>query len=101
MEEQPSKRRGRPRKVVDVPDDGAEVQGAANADAGDGQAGEVGASAQADDGRAREWLAFKSRVIEAMGKRGRGFTEVTHPAPEEVEIVGEWAVKVSIGPESV
>jgi len=37
----------------------------------------------------------------AMGKRGRGFNVVTHPAPEAVAIEGEWTVRVEVGPESV
>jgi hypothetical protein len=87
MDEQPSKRRGRPRKTVDVPDPAAQTQAANHDHDGDRQVGEAGASAQANDGRpAESWVEFVDRVKAAFAADPR-LRSVWHPEPAEWLIV--------------
>lgn len=80
MEELTSKRRGRPRKAVDVPDAIEEGADASSLDSGDGKAGAVGTATPAvDKGQGESWLGFVNRVNACTHA---GLRHVYHPAPE-------------------
>lgn len=80
MEEQPSKRRGRPRKSLDLPNAIEEGADASSIDSGDGEAGAVGATAPANTaGQGEGWLGFVDRVKACTHD---GLRHVYHPNPE-------------------
>ena len=102
MEEQPSKRRGRPRKVVVRTDDGAEVQGATDQHDGNGQAGGDGHPAQANpagQAEAGDWLTFVAKVDAFVCTRGTDYVAAAiHPAPLAAVIESQYPVAVEVGP---
>ena len=97
MDQQPSKRRGRPPKSVGVPADVAQSEGQSANNAGDGQTGAVGTAAQTDADGSGSWDSFSRRVIEASKMRGRGFMAVSHPEPQADVIEAEWPILVVVG----
>lgn len=95
MEELTSKRRGRKRKAVAVPDDVAQVESATGDNDGDGQADGVQHQPGEVDGREDEsWSSFVSRLTDPLLRK------VWHPAPETNLIQREHAafLPVEIGP---
>lgn len=87
MDGQPSKRPGRPRKALAVPNAAAEGEGADHNDAGDREAGPVGTAAQAEPVRQGEsWAGFYERVRHLAHAEPR-LRNVWHPAPEQTMVV--------------
>lgn len=62
MDEQPSKRRGRPRKTVDIPDAVEEGEDATNVNTGDGQIGETGTPARTEPEGSRKAIGWLELV---------------------------------------
>lgn len=86
MDEQPSKRRGRPRKALPVCDDAEKAKSADHNDAGNGEVGAVGPTAQADAGGPGEgWDSFVDRVKAHFHADNR-LRNVWHPDPREAII---------------
>ena len=85
MDEQPRKRLGRPRKVVDIPNAVEEGADASNNDIGNGQVSPVGDSAPANPVRQGEgWSGFVAGV---MACKHPGLRNVYHPNPETEIII--------------
>ena len=95
-------RRGRPRKVVDVPN--AVEEGADAVGSNDEGRADSGArlEPQPQPAPTREgWLGFVDRVKEKAANSGRSFNAVSHPAPVDPVIHADWPIKVNVGPESI
>lgn len=101
MDEQPIKRPGRPRKVVDVSPDAAQAESTADQHDGNGGNGEVGLATQAEPLRQSPWDAFVCRVIDKHNRNGRSFNKVSHPNPEASVIHGVWDIAVEVGDELI
>ena len=105
MEEQPSKRRGRPRKDVVVLADDAKVSPAPNHDAGHREAGDARPTAQADDaGSAQvgDWLAFVATVDRVVNGAGHEYVSAAfHPSPMAAVIESAYPVPVSVGEKAI
>ena len=101
MEEQPSKRRGRPRKVVVLPADDAKVSPAPDHDDGNGQARSDGHPAQANAARPPEvsdWLMFIDAVDKAVRSNGHAYVSAAlYPSPVAPVIASEYDVPVIVG----
>lgn len=97
MEEQPSKRRGRPRKVMDVPEPIEEGEDASAIDAGIGETRTDRIEPSPDDVRQGEsWLQFLDRVNACKNKKLR---HVFHPNPQHNLIHRESGnLNVFVGP---
>lgn len=103
MEEQPSKRRGRPRKHLDVPVPVEEGADASDLNDGIGQASGDGTPAQAIpegkvDQLAMSWADFQERIKQmTLGKHRTEIRVAYHPQPEAEIISGNWNVRVEVG----
>ena len=95
MEEQPSKRRGRPRKSLDVPNAVEEGADASNDNNGNGQVSPVGDSAPAIDVRqGEEWDSFVAGIAAETYRPGATIRVAYHPNPQAEIIQGNWNVRV-------
>lgn len=95
MEELSGKRRGRPRKVVDLPNAIEEGADASDNNNGNGQVSEVGDSAPAVDVRqSTDWDSFVAGVIAETYRPGSTIRVAFHPEPKEEIIQGNWNVRV-------
>ena len=82
MDEQPSKRRGRPRKGLPVPDESAQGKGVDDVSDGNREAGRTGSEPQAHtSGAGQGWDEFVSRVTELFKTEPR-LRNVWHPEPK-------------------
>ena len=80
MEEQSRPRRGRPRKVVDVPATAEQAESQPNQHDGNGEAGAVGNGAQVRVAPPDDWSVYASRVIARQMSVGDVRT-IWHPVP--------------------
>ena len=95
MEELSGKRRGRPRKVVDLPNAVEEGADASDNNNGDGQVSEVGDSAPAVDVRqGEEWDSFVAGIAAETYRPGSTIRVAYHPNPQADVIQGNWNVRV-------
>lgn len=95
MDELTSKRRGRPRKPVDVPNAIEEGADALNNDSGNGEVGAVGDSAPAVNVRQSEdWDTFVAGIAAETYRPGSTIRVAYHPNPQAEVIQGNWNVRV-------
>ena len=107
MDQQPGKRQYRKRVAVAVPVDAAQGEGKPSDDVGNGQAGAVGATAQAELDRARQsldwlksqaWLEFQGLILAVVDSKGNDYVAAaTCPDPLFSKIIGAYVVPVTAG----
>ena len=101
MEEQSAPRRGRPRKVVAVPnavDEGADAHIQHD---GNREAGGTRTESQADPGRAGKglpWVDFVAKIAEIHRTKGRSYmAKAFHPAPEADNLGDNIVTPIEVG----
>lgn len=101
MAELTGKRRGRPRKNLDVPNAAAEGEDASNADDGIRETGGDRHTLPEDDGAegpGMDWNRFVDVIRAKTYGKGRENVRICfHPAPESEIIAGDWNVIVRQG----
>ena len=100
MDEQPSKRRGRPRKVVDLPASAPEGEDASSDNLGNGEAGGDRIESPAQyAGSAEGWMGFVDRLKAMTYHPNRIEVRIAyHPAPKSELIIANWSIPVKEGP---